>query len=500
MARELLVNEGSDIYQYVLRPATLLISAVFASALLLLFSQGAGAGPETDGIPKPGPQVISGALLHKRRIMVELAHPTPRVMAELDQQVLKKPCAEVFFHRAILRYKNKQNSLALLDCEESLKRQKSQAAYDLFCRCCLQEGAWSKVIGAASKMARTNPEAGFSFEYSTFAAALAGDFDQSTNELAAYTAHSLIIGAVRRCGFDAGSIGTMTNSELTPILEKFSKTDKQKQHKQLILALDAHIRGKYGESQALLKSLADPQRSPSHGLTDTDDLAQALSICNCLRLSPSICEDKSMQFVQRTRASKAAISLLDTTYFVLGQRDKSLTFISKLIDQEQAAQKGAGQNAKLVDLFLTRADINEQLGNAKAALDDCQAAVKLQSGNKKARLQAYRYMLILGDKSVKTELDRYLKEYTGDGVAYFLRAHLLVLDKKWQQAAGDLSGAIDDGYYLIKALQARSACYRALHKDGLADADAELAEISRWDNIFVREFNEPTLPDTLVKR
>jgi tetratricopeptide (TPR) repeat protein len=469
-------------------------ASLLAAILLLVISS-----PLAYGGSPPTPEFTHAISARKRSF--GLGRPIATVMAEVNQSIKKNPSWEGFFRRAVLRYQSNQFAAAAQDCEQSLKLQKSQAVYYLLAASNLFQGptAWSNGLLATKCMAKANPESIHSHEIGAFIAALNGDFDGSINHLAAYETQLVLMGKSRYELPARGLIDRLSNDDLEKITAGLGKSDQQKIHKQLVLALAAFFRNDYAGSAATFSGISRLASHAAEGLKQSRmnaaDLALAISLCNAQMLaSPSGLEAKALQLVHQTNAAKSALSLLDATYFVLNERDKSLTFINHLIEKESALAANSKSNAKLISLLYFRASLNEQMRDIKSALQDWQQILKLDQNQPQARLDVCRLEMILNEnKEVLQELDKYITAHPSDGSAHFLRAQIFVVDGNWQPAVHDLTFAINDGYYLLKAMQARAACYRAMHQNSLAAKDIELVKLFKVDDAaIIVEANPPS--------
>jgi hypothetical protein len=433
-----------------------------------------------------------GPKLAARRRTIWPGKPSAEAISAANQSIKTKPSWEAFYRRAILRYECHQFAAAAQDCEQSLKLQKSQAVYYILTACCLMQGpgSWSKALQIAASMAEANPEATYPHEYGAYIASLRGDFAASLDHLAAYDAKVVLTSHSRYQPPMPGPIARLSAEDLHRIMSMIGqKSDKQKPNKKLLLALVEYFKNDYAGSAATSNALRGGGRKQGH--SSEGDLALALSICNDQMLAQTGgIEEKALQLVQQSSECKPSLRLLDTTYFVLNQRDKSLAFINHLVEQSSARAGHSETKAKLIDLLYVRASLHEQMNDIRSAWQDCQRILKLQPEQRKARLDVCRYKLALGEsEELLTDLNSYVATYPGDAAARFLRAQLFVLNKKWQPAVRDLSIALDGGYYLLKSLQARAACYRAMHQDRLAADDIELVNTLKADNSIVLELS-----------
>jgi hypothetical protein len=336
-------------------------------------------------------------------------------------------------------------------------------------------------------MTKANPESGFGPEIGTFMTALDGDFGTAIDHLSAYAARAALMGKSRYEPPSNGLISNLSNADLEKITAMLGKSDKQKAQKKLVSAIATYFKADYIRSAAASNQLSQAGEGRKQSRMSAGDLALALNICNDQMLAvPSDVEAKALRLVQQTGEDKGSLSLLDTTYFVLNQRDKSLEFINHLIERESAKAAKSKSNAKVIDLLYARASIDEQMKETRSAMHDCEAILKLDANQAKARLDVCRYKLMFGEnQGVLAELNNYLATYPGEGAAHFLRAQIFVLDSKWQPAVNDLTAAIDDGYYLLKSLQARAACYRSMHQNSLAAKDIALVKYFKLDEAAI---------------
>ena len=426
------------------------------------------------------------AIRARRELFGERQQPD-KALATVNQLIKTKPTWEAFYRRAVLRYRRNEFAAAAEDCEQSLKLQKSQAVYYLLCGARLLQGpsGWSKGLLATESLERTNPEAIFAHELGALLAALCGDFERSLDHLAAYDAQVGLGGHNQYKHPAPGFIGRLSDDGVDRIMAKLGNSEGKTRRK-LLSALASFLRFQYTRSAASLNEI-DRDKTRKHKNKGEENLALALCICNQQMLAePAAIEEKALNLVHQTNEHQAALSILDTTYFVLDQRDKSLSFLNHLIERESAIANKSKSQAEIIELLYARANVNEQLKEVKAALQDCQAILKSDPAQKKARLNACRYKLMLGENDgVLADLNSYIKSYPADGSANFLRAQILVVNKNWQPAIRDLTVAINDGYYLLKSLQARAACYRAMHQDKLAADDVSLASTFKIDNAAV---------------
>jgi len=458
-------------------------SARFVATLTALLL----CSPTASGAPPSSAQYVQG--LVARRLLFGQGRPAAQVMVEVNQLIKVKPSWEAFFRRAFLRYQSNQFASAAQDCEQSLKLKKSQAVYYVLAASSLLQGpgSWTKALQAAAGMAAANPEAIYANECVAYIAALRGDFACSLDHLAAYNTQVALTSHNRYEPPLPGIIGGLSPEDSQRITAMLGKSQKQAKQRLLLSALAAYFRNDYAASAAACAELSPSGAGRTDARRGEDDLALALSICNDQMLArPAGIEKNALKLVQQTGECQASLSLLDTTYFSLDQRDKSLTFINHLIERQSARAVQSKTNAKLIDLLFARACLHEQMGETRSALQDCQAILKLQPDQRKARLDFCRYKLTLGESQGSlADLNKYVDSYPADAVARFLRAQIFVLDKKWQPAVRDLSLTIDGGYYLLKSLQARAACYRAMHQDQLATNDMELVAKFKADNSLV---------------
>jgi tetratricopeptide (TPR) repeat protein len=461
-------------------------SAIYITALMLVL-----LSPAAFCLP---PSSDFGAKFAARKRIIWPGKPSAEAISAADQSIKTKPSWEAFYRRAILRYERHQFAAAAQDCEQSLKLQKSQAAYYVLTACSLMQGpgSWTKALQTAASMAEANPEATYPHEYGAYIAFLRGDFASSLDHLAAYNAKVVLTSHSRYQPPVPGPIGRLSAEDLHRIIAMLGqKSDKQKPNKKLLLALVEYFRNDYVGSAATSNELRQTGAGRKQGHSSEGDLALALSICNDQMLARTEgIEEKALQLVQHSSECKPSLTLLDTTYFVLNQRDKSLAFINHLVEQSSVRAGHSETSAKLIDLLYFRASLHEEMNDIRSAWQDCQRILKLQPEQRKARLDVCRYKLALGEsEELLPDLNNYVATYPGDAAANFLRAQLFVLDKKWQPAVRDLSVALDGGYYLLKSLQARAACYRAMHQNRLAANDIELVNTFKLDNSIVLELS-----------
>ena len=433
-----------------------------------------------------------------RRHTLYPIRPSAEFMAEADSLVKKQPSWESYYRRAILRYMSGQYAGAAGDLEVSLKAQKSVAAFYLLAASDLSIGSrtWPKIMAAAQGMDKAGTEVTFGFEYGAFISALQGDMDKCMDNLMDYASRAVLSAKNLHNHPLMGQLGHLTASDLEKITGQAGPGKTQKTQKEIALALAAFFAADYERSYALAQTLINQGAGLKKGRYSEGDVAFALYICSAQMLAKtSEMESNSLKFARQTNNSKAALTVLDDTYFVLGQRDKSIAFLDSGIQRESLYKKPGQTNETLVNFLFARAAIHEQMSETNDALKDCLALLKADPKEREARLGVCRYRLLGDDKKgVADDLNKYIANYPDDSEAYFLRAQLFVLEKNYTAAISDLSRAVNSGYHLSKSLRARGACHAALHQAALADSDLALEQKMRDDTFLVRVSIEKAHP------
>jgi hypothetical protein len=454
---------------------------------LLIFKSAAGlAAPPL----KTSETVKNVQQLDATRVLFQPKKPQGQIMAELNLLVQKQPSWEIYLRRAYQHYHNKRFAAAAADCEHSLALQKNPGAAFLLASNDMAGGPklWSQAIASAKDLARQYPDKSYAHEYGAFIAALRGDFDTALEQLAAYAAVAAHTGRDRYYAPEVGEVALMDKEGIARLIAARDKGQQQKTKAQLLQALAAHFACKFSAAKTLLGDPAKYNSDTTQANTSEAALALALAICNDQMVSRAAHSDANvLHLVQQTNAGPAALNLLDTVYYSQGKRDKALPLISQWIDKEKSVPAASKPNTRLINLLYARARIYQQLEQTREATADLEWIKKIAPDERPAQLLASRFCQLLGDreKSLK-DLSRYLQRYPQDGEARFQRAELYVMDNKAAAAADDLTVAITNGYHLDKALRARAACYRALHKDSLAESDIALAEKFKIDLYMVR--------------
>jgi tetratricopeptide (TPR) repeat protein len=165
--------------------------------------------------------------------------------------------------------------------------------------------------------------------------------------------------------------------------------------------------------------------------------------------------------------SDLVMDALDIYFFDKDDRRSSITEMKRLLVI----------NAKNDSVLFELAKVYRDLGKSSEALAYCDRALELRHGNEDLLLLKATLLTSMNreDDALKV-LSNVLAKNKKCGAGFMQEAVIYTHQEKWNSAIQSLSSAIDLGYYPIKALSARSACYAVIHQDSLARKDAELVK------------------------
>ena len=141
---------------------------------------------------------------------------------------------------------------------------------------------------------------------------------------------------------------------------------------------------------------------------------------------------------------------------------------------EQAASRAIDLDPTDAEIYQYRAAARVKLGNHRAALEDCQRALRLDDADRDTYLRA-AYVGLRQYELAKDDLDRVLRENKQDAEAYRLRGSALAGLGQYQCAVSDFSMAIAISPYSAEAYYERGLAYRSLGRAEDAAADLEKA-------------------------
>ena len=379
-----------------------------------------------------------------------------------------KPSWNLYLERAEYYYAQGRQSAALGDCEKSLAVLPTPPACYLAVFSALGAGksGTAKAVRYSQVLTKTAPLVTQSYELACFTAFLAGDYDKALTNLVEFQRVALFAARDIYRLPDPGFVSNLTDAKLNAMLRTTGGGKGEAVRARIASALSAFFRHKYAPCAKSCAALLDGT-SKLEGRQK--DFVSALQIC-----SYSFMRDYKQAFEQSRKlttsagAFREAMLLFDAIGFAAAKREEVLAVVDKLIDKKAlaAGRHSAGMTSAIelrAEIVLELSQPQEVARTVELLKRSCSIArggVSARSLLLLARLQA----LCGNERQAIVTLNDYIKGNPQDGEAHFLRAQLNSTNRHTAEAVADLTAALKCGYNTVKALRARSVCYRALGK------------------------------------
>jgi len=368
-------------------------------------------------------------------------------------------------------------ALAIQDCESSLALQKSPDSYRLLTRANLLAGTsqYKDACLASKHLIKASPGSASGLQLQVLAAFMAGDFASAREAIVSYTGAETKMGHSETGHFAGGLMGGLSQSELQIVLGRklagVGGADAAGQ-KILLQGILDFLSHKYELVQSIDKAFKDACAKESGGNKNGGQKGESLALtlaaaADLLCRQPQAAQTKIAIMMHQKDPDLSTCLLLDDAYFALSRREQGLKEIAALAQDR--------------DTVLARAKILDEMSQPQEALKLLQAWTDKNKSKKDEHDQMVLQIAKLdsdlnkNDQAIKN-LGLYMARHSQSGEAYFLRAKIYAQKGQFPAALNDLDVAINDGYNLLKAVRARSACYEALGQKGPARDDMNLAD------------------------
>jgi tetratricopeptide (TPR) repeat protein len=168
------------------------------------------------------------------------------------------------------------------------------------------------------------------------------------------------------------------------------------------------------------------------------------------------------KLMARYPTSANVLDAVDLFHYQADSRQAGITSLKKLLEKNP---KNLAAQVELIKIYRDIDRPEESLKYCKLAL------AQKPSDTELLMLQSGIFIRLDNDSAAMSTLNSALSSNKDNGEAYFMRASIYTQQQKWNEAIADLSQCIRLRYEVMKSLQARAACYSALHKDALAQKD-----------------------------
>jgi tetratricopeptide (TPR) repeat protein len=201
------------------------------------------------------------------------------------------------------------------------------------------------------------------------------------------------------------------------------------------------------------------------------------------------------ELLSRPSPAYETLVLVDDLYFATDKRDEALQLFAERGVAPPTGSSSAGASNRVFQM--ARVKVLDEYGQPKEALKIMQSlpaalpeVVSLSTQTGLLKNAPVRSDVLFPDTLLErarlesklnhtadalAHLQNCIEQNPAAGQPYFVRAQIYAQKSQWTLAAADLTRAIDNGFSLIKARRARSACYSSLAQPGPARDDMSLA-------------------------